>query len=52
MTKLEEALDNLVAMGLVEVYTDDRTGQQMVRLVLDSGEVITCPPEDVVSIER
>jgi len=47
---IEEALDSLVAMGLIEVYTDDRTGKKMVRLTLDSGEVITCPPEDVVSI--
>ena len=52
MQTMQEALDSLIKMGLIEVYTDDRTRQKMVRLVLDSGEVITCPPEDVVSIER
>jgi DNA-binding MarR family transcriptional regulator len=48
---VQDAIDNLVAMGLVEVYTDDRTGEKMVRMTLDSGEVILEPLENIVSIE-
>lgn len=49
---IEEALDNLVNMGLLVVYLDDKTGKQMVRLTLDDGEIIMEPIENIVSIER